>query len=294
MPAPLYSGAAWYRLVPMSLLFVLAAVAGWSGSHAAQIQTAPLGDEILVTGDRPRSDPRGKIEEPYPEVERVPLGSRIPRQVARRPFRSVATESGLAGIVGHSGDGNWDGTGGSGHGVRTRLVIECTAGHAQVSEEVACILFRVGEATEAGNHAAAAEALAPLLERRHLTDWERYYVGHFAYALALDMDDAEGRERALGIMLASGRMEPEEQVSAMRTLVAMALRTGDDQAAISRLTQLTARDADPFHFANLAGLLARNGQLFEARRYMSEAVALQRARGEAPPAAWTDFLAAAQ
>lgn len=278
----------------MSVLLFLAAVAGSAGSHAAQIETAPLGEDILVTGDRPRSDPRGKVEEPYPEVERTPLGTRIPRQVARRPFRTVATESGLAGMVGHSGDGNWDGTGGSGNVTRTRLVIECMAGHAQVSEEVACILFRVDEATQAGNHDAAVAALAPLLGRRHLTDWERYYVGHFAYALALDMGDAEGRERALGIMLASGQMEPGEQLSAMRTLVAMALRTGDDQAAISRLTRLAATEADPSHFANLAGLLARNGQVFEARRYMSEAVALQRARGEAPPAAWTDFLASAQ
>jgi hypothetical protein len=181
----------------------------------------PPDPAIVVTGTRPERSPNGRPEEPYPETERVVLGSRIARRVERRPFRSVATETGLAGMIGNSGAGSWDGTGSSNHAVRSRLATECVAEHAQVSEAVACILFRVKRHIEAGDYDSAREALAPLLERRHLTSWERYYVGHYAYRLAVAMEDDAGRAQALQMMLESGRLPEEQRGRAHRVLASL-------------------------------------------------------------------------
>lgn len=248
------------------------------------------GDPIVVTGSRPDRDPRGVAEEPYPETERVPLGSRIARRVERRPFRTVATETGLAGMVGNSGDGNWDGTGGSGHGVRGRRVTECVPDHEQVSEAVACALFRVKRNTDVGEFELAAQSLQPLLARRGMTDWEHYYVGYFAYRLADALDDDERRDRALQMMLASGRMSADDRLNALRMLAAIALEEGDDPAAIERLEQLVEADPDARTLVNLAVLYARYGRNDQARLRMTEAVTLARQAGDTPPEEWSAFL----
>lgn len=271
------------------LIFLLAAAA--FGAQEAPPPPDRDESEIVITGDRPKRDPRGGVERPYPETERVPLGSRIARRMERRPFRSVATDSGLAGMIGNSGESNWDGTGGSGHGVRRRLVTECVANHDQVDEDVACILFRVGTYTDASDYDSAAEALAPLLERRHLTSWERYYVGHYAYALAEARQDDGAREHALHLMLASGRMAEVDRRQALRSMAAMALRNGDYPQAISRLESLAELGPDPLSLANLAALYERAGRGAEARRRMAEAVEFARASGETPPEEWTAFIA---
>ncbi len=188
---------------------------------AAVPSAEPPNSPIVVTGTRPERDPRGGVEQPYPETDRVLLGSRIARRVERRPFRSVATESGLAGMIGNSGHGSWDGTGSSNHAVRTRLVTECVADHEQVSEAVACMLFRVKRNTEAGDFDSARQALVPLLERRHMTSWERYYVGHYAYRLAEATADDAGRAQALQMMLESGRLPEDQGVRARRVLASL-------------------------------------------------------------------------
>lgn len=246
---------------------------------------------IVVTGERDPRNPLGGIEQPYSETERVPLGSRIARRVERRPFRSVATESGLAGMLGNSGDGNWDGTGGSGHGVRSRRVIECVAEREEVSEAVACMLHRVKAGIETGDHAAAAAALEPLLERRMLTAWERYYIGYYAFELGEAMQDDERRGAALSLMVASSEMPDAERPPALRTLAAIALRGGDDHSAILRLEAVAGIVADDARTrANLAALYARNGREDQARLRMTEAVDILRRAGATPPEEWTAFL----
>jgi len=201
--------------------FALSSILFAPQEGVAAPSAGPPDPAIVVTGTRPERDPRGGVEAPYPETERVLLGSRIARRVERRPFRSVATETGLAGMIGNSGAGSWDGTGGSNHGVRTRLVTECVADHEQVSEAVACALFRVKRHTEAGDFESAREALAPLLERRHMTSWKRYYVGHYAYRLAEAMEDDAARAQALQMMLESGRLSEEQRGRAYRVLASL-------------------------------------------------------------------------
>ncbi len=255
--------------------------------------SATLQDQsITVTSDRPRRDPRGGIEAPYPETERIPLGSRIARRMPVRPFRTVATESGLAGLVGIREGGNWDGTGGSSASVRTRLATECVPEHQQVGEAVACILFRVGRSTEVGDHEAASQALAPLLVNRQLSGWERYYVGHFAFALADRMESDAGRAQGLAIMLDSGRMDASERLQALRTLATIALRGNDDATAIARLAEVAQVAPDPRTLANLAALHSRTGNYEQATVRMAQAVNLARQQGTTPPPEWVAFLSA--
>ena len=277
----------------LSPLLLSTTLLGLQQQAPAEPGVDPEGQRVVVTGERPQRNPRGGVEAPYPEVERVPLGSRIARRVARRPFQSVASDSGVAGSI-PAKDSGFDGTGGSSHGFRMRRITECVPEHDQVSEEVACILFRVRRSTEVGDFDAAAEALAPLLARRHLTAWERYYVGYFAYRLGDAMPEAARRERGLDLMLASGRMADTDRRQALRALAGMALRNGDDATAISRYERLVQADADARSLANLAALYARNGRLDQARTRMAQAVALARQSGETPPEDWTAFLAQPQ
>ncbi len=277
----------------ISLLpFMLAAAASAQQPELTPPAARPEADDqrITVTGDRPERDARGAVEQPYSETERAPLGSRIARRVRERPFEGAASETGLAGLVGVQGGANIDGTGGTRLGFRNRRVLECRAGHEQVSQEVACILFRIRQGTDARDFAAAHGALAPLLARQGLTAWERYYAGYYAYALAdAEQDDAR-REEALHIMLGTGRMEEADRQRTFGALTRIALRSGDDATAIARFERLVQARADANNLADLAALYARTGRLDRARTRMAEAVALKRQAGETPPAGWTAFL----
>jgi len=271
----------------MTLLLSLMLSAGFAGLQEAPLPTGEE-EEIVVTGEREETSPLGGVEQPYPETDRTPLGSRISRSAARRPFRSVATESGLAGLLGNNG---LDGAGGSHLNMRMRLVTECVPEHEQVSEEIACILFRVKKSLEVSDFDAAAERLAPLMDRRHLTSWERYYVGYYGYNLAEGLEDAAARETALQLMVASGRMEDAQRRQALRALAGMALSSGREETAVERLEQLAEAGADPRSLANLAALHARAGRMDQARLRMSQAVAQVRRQGRTPDEEWTAFLA---
>lgn len=272
----------------MALLFSLILSAGFAGLQ----DTPPAApeEEIVVTGEREERSPLGGVEDPYPEVERVPLGSRIARRIARRPIRSIASESGVAGML-QGGDSHWDGTGGSSLNMRMRLVTECVPEHELVSEEIACILYRVKKSLEVSDFDAAAERLAPLMERRHVTSWERYYIGYYAFRFAEAAGDAQMREAALQKMLASGRMEEAQQRDALRALAGMALSSGRESVAIERFERLAEAGADPRSLANLAILHARAGRIDQARLRMSQAVTRARQAGETPAEEWTAFLA---
>jgi tetratricopeptide (TPR) repeat protein len=248
------------------------------------------GQRVIVTGDRPEGAPREAVEQPYSETERVPLGSRIARRERQRPFENVASHTGLAGML-PSKELDFDGTGGPAPRFRNRRVLECRAVHEQVSQEVACILFRAKQETDARNYAAARDALTPLLARHGLTAWERYYGGYYVYQLADAEQDDAGRERALHIMLASGRMAEADRGQAVRALSRIALRSPDDATAIARFERLVQAQAEADALADLAALYARTGRLDQARTRMAEAVALKRQAGETPPSGWTAFLA---
>lgn len=257
--------------------------------------TRPAGEAaqgpIVVTGER--EQPTGeRVEEPYPETERVPLGSRIPRRMDRR-FGTVATDTGLAGMI--SGPGvNYDATGGSGGTplrVRNRRVLECVAGHPQVTERTACVLFRVNRAIEAQNYAEAQTLIEPLLRTQTLSAIDRYYTARYNYQLAQATDDDPRRESALNAMLATGRMPAADRPNAERMLARIAAQRGDMAGAIARLERLiAATPADPRNHADLAWLYARSGRDGEALPRMRTAVQLARQSGTTVPQAWIDFL----
>jgi tetratricopeptide (TPR) repeat protein len=267
---------------------------GQSTASADQPPAAAQGP-IVVSGEREERRDGERIEEPYTETERVPLGSRIPRRRDARAFSTVASESGLAGMI--SGPGiNYDATGGSGGTplrVRNRVVRECVAGSRQVSERTACILYRVRQAIEAQDHAGAAALLEPLLRSGTLSSIDRYYAASFSYQLAQVTDDDARRESALTAMIESGRIPAADRPNATRMLARLAAQRGDNGAAIARIERLVAEmPDDPRNHADLAWLYARSGRDGEALPRMMTAVQLARRAGSPVPQAWLDFIGA--
>lgn len=280
-------------MVDLWMLLLSQAAAPAAATQQSPAPQAP----IVVTGEREQEERINgeRVEDPYSEVERVPLGSRIPRRREARPFSTVTSESGLAGLI--SGPGiNYDATGGSGGTplrVRNRAVRECRAGHPQVSERTACILFRVRQNIDRGDHAAAAALIQPLLETRTLSGIDRYYVASFNYQLADAMDDNARRESALTTMIESGRMSQQDRANALRMVARLAALRGDTTGAIARLERLIADNpADPRNHADLAWLYVRAGRDGEAVPRMQTAVQLARRSGQQVPAAWLAFLSA--
>lgn len=201
----------------MTMLVSLLMTIGAATSQPAA-SPPPVEQDMVVTGFRPERHPLGRAEVPYSETARVPAGSRIARRVPDRPFRSIASESGVAGMLQGSG---MDGTGGSSHNVARRRVTECVVGDRQVREDVACILFNVHRNTGLGELRAAREALEPLLRRDRLNAAEHFYIGHHAYALAEAEQDETLRLRAIRLLLASGRLSELDRARAERTLATL-------------------------------------------------------------------------
>ncbi|HEX8193148.1 MAG TPA: bacterial transcriptional activator domain-containing protein [Allosphingosinicella sp.] len=246
---------------------------------------------ITVNGLPERVGDR-RVEQPYTEGEHVTLGSRIPRRRDERQFRTVATDTGLAGLLqGHQL--NFDGTGGATPRFSGRVVTECVTDHPQVPERTACMLFRARQAIGRQEPQAAAQAIAPLLSARTLSGIERYYVGAINLELADATNDAVRREAAITMMVESGRMPTADRPNAMRILAQLAARRGDNGAAVARLERLVAEMPDePRNHADLAWLYARSGRDAEAVGRMNRAVQLARSTGASVPQTWIDFLRA--
>ena len=275
----------------LELSTLLLATGGAAQQPAARTPTQT--EPIVVTGER-APDPREPVEEPYSETERVPLGSRIPRRRDRRPFNTIASETGLPGLIPGPGI-NYDATGGSGGTalrVRNRQVRECVADDERVSEATACILYRVRQHIERREFAEAAAKIDELLARRTLPGIERYYAASYSYRLAQAADDDARRESALATMLASERMPAADRPGAIRMLALLAARRGDEAAAITRLEQLVAlAPEEPRNHADLAWILARAGRDGDALPRMQTAVRLAREAGAEVPQTWLQFTA---
>lgn len=268
-------------------LFLLAAQA--SAPAAAPAEPPRSGEPIIVNGLPQRVGDR-RVEAPYTETDHVTLGSRIARRSDGRRFRTVATETGLAGLLAGN-QLNFDGTGGATPRMANRQVTECVADHPQVTERTACILFRARQAIGRQDHEAAAAAIAPMLRARTLSGIERYYVANINLELAEATDDDARREAAVAMMVASGRMPTADRPNAMRILAQLATRRGDNGAAIARLERLVAELPDePRNHADLAWLYSRSGRDAEALPRMMHAVELARRTGGTVPQAWIDFL----
>lgn len=273
-------------LILQSLALPLTAAALQSPPSSAQTS-----EPIIVTGARTdEHEAQRKVEKPYSITPRVVTGSRIPHTTGRRLFNTVASDTGLAGLIADKNN-NFDAAGGSVPRQRDRRIIECRADREEVSEETACALFDIAKALDDGDHVTAAAKLDELKEDRSLHSFDRYYVAFYQYKVAEARADERGREDALKAMLASGRMPWEERLTAQRTLVAMALKRGDNSGAIAALEKLTeAQPDDARSQANLAALYDRSGFKEKARQRMTVAVAVAGQSGAAVPRDWIDYL----
>jgi hypothetical protein len=272
-------------VLELSLLLLAAQTA------APEPAPPPPAAPIVVNGLPERVGGR-RVEQPYSEGQHVMLGSRVPRSRDSRQFRTVASDTGLAGLIaGHQL--NFDGTGGESPRFAGRPVTECVAGHPQVPERTACILFRVRQAIGRQELDAAAEAIVPLLRSRTLSGIERYYVATVNLELADAAGDPVRREAAVAMMVESGRLPASDRPTAMRMLAQLAARRGDNAAALARIERLVAEmPGEPRNHADLAWLYSRTGRDTEAVGSMTRAVELARRTGAAVPQTWIDFLRA--
>ncbi|MBA2771335.1 MAG: hypothetical protein H0U34_04870 [Sphingomonas sp.] len=269
-------------------LSVLSVLLTQSSAPTRPVEPPLKADTIVVTGSKDRT--KGKVEEPYSTTPRVVTGSRIARiPSGRRVFTTVATDTGLAGLIADK-DNNFDAAGGAALNFRKKRVKECKADRHEVSEATACVLFDVTKAIEAGEYPVAASKLDEL-KSRALNGFERYYVAFYSYQLAEAQQDDGAREVALKAMLASGRMHEGEQLAAKKTLVALALKRGDSPAAIAALEELLAvQPGDARSHANLAALYERSGMRQKARTQMAAAVMAMQQSGRTPPSEWVTYL----
>lgn len=270
--------------------FGLAVLLAQSPTPAKPAEPADSNDTVVVVGTRIDEKARDKAEKPYSTTPRTVTGSRIERiPSGRRVFTTVASDTGLAGLL-SSTHNHMDANGGMVLNRRTRHVLECKAGSEQVSEVTACALLDVSRSISNGDHPGAAAQLRAL-GARGLNGTERYYHATYSYRLAEALKDDAGREQALKAMLATGKMPQAEQMPALRTLAAMAIRRGDDPAAIAALEHLVlVPPVDARSHANLALLYSRAGMDDKARFQMAAAVSTMQQAGGTPPREWTDFL----
>ena len=231
-------------------------------------------DEIVVTGTREA------------EEKTQPLGSRIAREKQADGFVSqIRSETGVAGFTPGSGMDPFAG------GTRKLLVKSCKSEGANLSRPAACALAAVQRSMAERDFAAARAGLDRFFAVAQLTDEDRYVASRFAFSLAEAEGDPRDRQRALEIMLSTATMPEAERAPALRTLAALALKLGDDEAAIAALNLVTVLEPfDPRSQANLAALYERKGRSKEARERMATAVALVQRSGAAVPKAWSDYL----
>lgn len=255
-------------------------------------------DKILVTGKRDRRETVDErrtryAETPYATTERVPLNSRIKRTPDQRDFSSVATNQGLAALIGAGAGQNLEAAGGASLNRRLKKVQVCEASSQYVHEDIACGLIEAKTAIEASDYTSARELIDKLSGYGTLNDTERYFVETHRFMLAEATDDAQLRYDALAAMTTSGAMPDTEQVGAYRALLAMALKRSDETAAIDHLERLSALGvAEDQDLATLAILYDRAGNRDKAIVKMRAAIASTVAHGKTPPTTWTAFVVA--
>jgi len=138
--------------------------------------------------------------------------------VSERPFQTIASDSGVAGMVPGSG---MNGTGGDPPRLTSRRATTCVAEDRAVREEVACMLFRAQRAAGLGDFDVARTAVSPWLERRGMNAAESYAVGLLAFTLAEAEADDGLRIHALRLLLASNRLPEADQARAERQLAGL-------------------------------------------------------------------------
>lgn len=250
-------------------------------SPPAVPQTSKEDEPIVVKGERPDRDP----DKVY-----VPLGSWIEKVRDGEGFQSIASNTGFQGLVGN-GSAGFDGTGGSVPGWRRKIVTECKASDPRIGAKLACSLVPVEKALAEGDYATADAKLSSLKPAPGANAAERYVIAYYRYLIAAHFGNDGEREEALKQIVATGELSPADRAGAHKTLAAMALKRGDDPAAIRAYELLLASaPPEPQVKANLAALYDRTGRADAAREHMREAIALTRARGGVPPENWLQYI----
>lgn len=214
------------------------------------------------------------------------MGSRIRRPREESGNRQIASTN-VAGLTPGSGMDPFAGP------TKRITVKECRADWP-FSKATLCSLAEADNAIANGDHARARGLLFRIEEAPALSPAERLAAAQLAYRIAEIEEDALAREDALERMIASGAMSTSERLAGLRSLIALALKRGNEAAATSWLERLLADAPDDAQsLANLAALHARRGDHGRARSLMASAVETKRAKGESAPLSWTNYLATA-
>jgi hypothetical protein len=261
-------------MTPALASFALACSVCLAAPAASQPEpVSERGSDITVTGERSE-----------PQRPRATTGSRIARSERPAPFATIATETGVAGLVPGSQADPFAGF------TRTVTEVSCRSDDERVSADAACRLAAIQRLIAAQSFDEARSAIDRLAASEAATDLERYLAAGFLYRIGLATGEAADREDALRMLVASEAAPAAERSAAYRTLVSIALRRGDKAAARELLERIVATaPEDSRSRANLASLYAETGRAQEAAALVREAIAIARRRGEPVPAEWLSF-----
>ncbi|RDC60704.1 hypothetical protein HME9302_01919 [Alteripontixanthobacter maritimus] len=237
-------------------------------------------EEIVVAGPGDADDRQNERE----AAKTVFAGSRIARQplIVDTP---IATNTSLGGLTPGSG---MDPAGGY---TRTRRTKTCISSDPAMSKRAACLMGEAQAAYAAGDMAEADHLYAAIADMPELGIDERRAAMEWRYRLARQSGAKETAEAVLEGLIDSGSMDWADEVSARRSLVASALRSGDKGLALERLVSLRqAGMADAQNLANLA-ILGREQGLPDTAETMRAAIAKLEADGRDIPAGWREFAA---
>lgn len=271
----------FYALYLPAVLFSAAGL----GMQAQAWEPQP-GDSAVASGDDPdqaQITVTGNREE---RPRYFGSGSRIARDEVPRPFSSIATQTGVNGLVPGSGMDPFAGA------TRTIRDLTCRSDDSRISPSVACRLVPIQQLIASGSYDQARALLDRLISSEDASDEERYIAARIWYQVGeLSRDDGD-RENALLAMLATASMPQNERIAALRTLVSMALRRGENEPVVPLLEQIVSiAPYDAQSRANLATLYAQNGRVEEAADLIGHAIALMRANGANVPNDWLRFAA---
>lgn len=240
-----------------------------TGEHIAA-STAPTTAPIIVQGEE------GNKQE-------VLVGSRIPQKAIFGD--GIASSLGTRGLVPQSGMDQ-------GAGIRTIRRKECKSDSPEVGKRAACILIDAELAIDRGEVDRAQDLLAYLTLTPEFTPEERLAGAEWQYRLANDRNDDRSRDVALEQMIATGAMQPDQEIAARRMLVSLALQDNQRTLARQRLEHIaSANQASSRELANLA-ILLREQSTGEPIQTMSRAIATAQSEGGIVPQGWYDFVKA--
>lgn len=260
-----------------ALLFLVAESATAQGALPAGGVPRLEAEPIVITGQRPK------------EKAAIATGSRLRETEPLADYRGfvsqVATSTGVAGLTPQSGMDPF-----AGPTVR-RTVKLCLSSDKRLSQRAICDLAKAKTAIAANDLALAKQRLHQLLEGTTANGADRFVAHRFLYDIALREADERDQFDALAGMVESGLLSDADRILALKTQAALAMRAGNDGAAIGLLERVVHEaPGERKAQANLGVLYAKAGLHDRARARLAEAVRLSQQANAAVPAEWTAYL----